>query len=86
MKRFMEGAAIGANDPEPDEVAQAALHALSDPNPRLRYLVVPNQQQAGLTMRKLMTLAAQLNQGHQYSYSRDSLVAMLDQALARTPR
>ena len=32
MKRFMEGAAIGANDPEPDEVAQAALHALSDPN------------------------------------------------------
>ena len=83
MKRFMEGAAIGANDPEPDEVAEAALHALSDPNPRLRYLVVPNQQQAGLTIRKLMSLAAQLNQGHQYSYSRDSLVAMLDQALAR---
>lgn len=84
MKQFMEGVAIGANDPEPDEVAQAALHAIADPNPRLRYMVVPNQQQAGLTIRKLMSLTAQLNQGHQYSYSRDSLVAMLDQALART--
>jgi len=83
MKRFMEGAAIGANDAEPDAVAEAALHALSDPNPRLRYLVVPNQRQAGAAIRRLMSLAAQVNQGHQYTYSRDSLIAMLDQALAR---
>lgn len=83
MKRFQDGAALGSNDPEPDDVAEATLHALSDPNPKLRYLVVPNQRQADLTIRKVLTVAAQLNQGHRYSYSRDSLVAMLDQALAR---
>jgi NAD(P)-dependent dehydrogenase (short-subunit alcohol dehydrogenase family) len=72
-----------SNDPEPDDVAQAALAALGDANPKLRYLVVPNQREAEITLRKLFLTVAQLNDGHRFSYSRDSLVAMLDQALAR---
>jgi NAD(P)-dependent dehydrogenase (short-subunit alcohol dehydrogenase family) len=80
MRGFLSRTQDG--DPPPDDVARAAIHALSDPNPRLRYLVVPNQRQAEITIRKLLNTAAQLNHGHRYSFSRDSLVAMLDQALA----
>jgi NAD(P)-dependent dehydrogenase (short-subunit alcohol dehydrogenase family) len=72
-----------SNDPAPDDVAEAALAALGDPNPKLRYLIVPNQREAEVTIRKVLLTAAQLNQGQRFSYSRDSLVAMLDQALRR---
>jgi len=84
MRRIADFAKSFARDPEPDDVAEAAYAALSDPNPKLRYLVVPNQGQADLTLRKLFQTVAQLNQGQKYSVSRDSLVAMLDRALAAT--
>jgi NAD(P)-dependent dehydrogenase (short-subunit alcohol dehydrogenase family) len=71
-------------NPEPDDVAEAVVHALFDPSPKVRYLVVPNQRQAGSTLRKQIQELVQLNQGHRFSYSRDSLVAMLDSALARS--
>jgi hypothetical protein len=70
-------------DPEPDDVAAAAYAALTDANPKLRYLVVPNQGQARVAIGSLLRRVAQLNQGQPYSLSRDSLVAMLDQALAQ---
>ena len=73
-----------SKDPEPDDVAQAALAALFDPTPKVRYMVVPNQQQANATIRKQMRQLVQLNQAHKYTLSRDSLVAMLDRALADT--
>ena len=82
MRRIVDFANGVARDPAPDDVAEAAFAALSDPDPKLRYLVVPNQGQAGLTFRSLFQRVVQLNQGQKYSYSRDSLVAMLDQALS----
>jgi hypothetical protein len=45
--------------------------------------VVPTQAQATSTLRKQMLQLVQLNQDHKYTLSRDSLVALLDQALAR---
>jgi len=63
---------------EPDEVADAAMHALFDPKPKLRYLVVPNQQEAGWTIGKQMQELVQMNTDHAWSYSRDELVEMLD--------
>jgi NAD(P)-dependent dehydrogenase (short-subunit alcohol dehydrogenase family) len=77
--------AMGAYDnyPEPDDVAKAAQHALFDPNPRMRYMVVPAERQAAVTIRKQIEELVQLNQGHQFSYDRNTLVAMLDSALAR---
>jgi hypothetical protein len=63
---------------EPDEVADAAMHALFDPNPKLRYLVVPNQKEAGWTIGKQMQELVQMNDDHAWSYSRDQLVEMLD--------
>jgi short-subunit dehydrogenase len=80
ITRFAESK---SQDPASDDVAAAALRALSDPNPLPRYLIVPNPREAEVTIRKVLQVAAQLNQGYQASYSRDSLVAMLDQALAR---
>jgi NAD(P)-dependent dehydrogenase (short-subunit alcohol dehydrogenase family) len=70
---------------DPIEVAQAAQHALFDPNPKRRYLVVPNQEEAGWTINKQIEELAQLNQGHKYSYTRDQLVEMLDAALLANP-
>ena len=67
---------------EPDEVSAAALDIFSSDNPKRRYMVVPNQREAEITIRKAIEELVQLNEGHQYSYDRDSLVAMLDEALA----
>jgi NAD(P)-dependent dehydrogenase (short-subunit alcohol dehydrogenase family) len=70
-------------NPPPDDVADAALDALTNANPKMRYLVVPNQQQAALTIRKMMETVVQLNEGQKFSYDRDALVKMLDEALTR---
>lgn len=67
---------------EPDAVSDAAMHALFADAPRRRYMVVPDQAQAGITIRKAIEELVQLNEGHEYSYDRDQLVEMLDQALA----
>ncbi len=72
-----------SNLPEPDEVANAVLDFMSTDTPQRRYLVVPNQREAEVTIRKAIEEVVQLN-GHQpFSYSRDDLVRMLDEALAR---
>lgn len=78
-------AAMGNYDdyPEPDDVAAAALHALSDPAPRMRYMVVATQRQAEVTIRKAIEEIVQLNQSHNFSYDREALIRMLDEALAR---
>lgn len=69
--------------PEPDAVADAVLHALFDDQPRHRYMVVPVQSEAEMTIRKAIQELVQLNQGHAHSYERDALVEMLDAELAR---
>lgn len=70
----------------PDEVAAAVELALFEPNPKHRYMVVPSQFEAEITIRKAIEELAQLNERHLYSYDRDALVKMLDEALAKTQR
>jgi NAD(P)-dependent dehydrogenase (short-subunit alcohol dehydrogenase family) len=67
---------------EPDEVADAVEKALFEPNPKRRYLVVPNQDEAEITIRKQIEQLVQLNEGQPYTYDRDTLIKMLDEALA----
>ncbi len=83
MQRMV--AAMGNYDsyPEPDDVAQAALHALFDPAPKMRYMVVPAARQADVTINKAIEELVQLNQAHKFSYDREALVRKLDSALAR---
>ncbi len=67
---------------KPDAVADAALHALFDDDPRRRYLVVPDQATAERTIRDHLEKLVQLNAEHDFSFDRDALVEMLDEALA----
>ena len=66
---------------EPDDVAMAALDFLTSDTPKRRYMVVPNQVEAAITIRQALREMVELNQGHRFSYSRDDLVRMLDEAL-----
>lgn len=66
---------------EPDEVAAAVEEALFDPNPKRRYMVVPNQLEAEVTIKKQIDQLVQLNEGQPYTYDRDALIKMLDERL-----
>lgn len=67
---------------EPDDVSAAVLHAMFDNDPKHRYMVVPYARQAEITIRKAIEELVQLNEQHEYTYDRDSLIAMVDEALA----
>jgi len=67
---------------EPDEVAEAAVHALFADKPLRRYMVVPDEDEANWTLSKHIEKLVQLNEWQAYSYSREELVAMLDKAMA----
>ena len=82
LQQFMDRPADRSRYKEPDEVSAAVLHALFDENPKIRYMVVPNQTEAEITIRKAIEELVQLNERHSYSYDRDALIAMLDEALA----
>jgi len=67
---------------KPDEVAAAVELALFEATPKRRYMVVPEQREAEITIRKQIEQLVQLNEGQPYTYDRDALVRMLDEALA----
>ena len=69
--------------PEPVDVAEAVMHAMFDENPKRRYLVVPSQVQAQGAIRRAIEKVVELNEGHQFSFDRETLITMLDAALAR---
>jgi NAD(P)-dependent dehydrogenase (short-subunit alcohol dehydrogenase family) len=66
---------------EPDEVAEAFYHFLTDPEPKQRYMVVPNRREAEQTLRSTIKRVVQLNQTQAYSYDREGLIELLDEAL-----
>jgi len=68
--------------PEPDDVALAALDFMTSDAPQRRYLVVPNQREAEVTIRKAIEELVQLNGDHLFSYDREALIRMLDEALS----
>lgn len=68
---------------DPNEVAEAVMQALFDKNPKPRYLVVPNQQQAEWTISRAMERLVEQNHQQKYSYDRAALIEMLDKAMAR---
>ena len=83
MQRMVTAMAGYETAAEPDLVAEAAAHALFDPEPKMRYMVVPVARQAEVTIRKAIEEVVQLNQRHAFTYDRDALVRMLDSALVR---
>ena len=71
-----------AQSGDPSEVSEAVMHALFDANPKPRYLVVPNQEQAQWTINRAMERLVELNARQKYSYDRGALIEMLDKAMA----
>ena len=67
---------------EPDEVAAAVEMALSEPKSKRRYMVVPDQEQAEVTIKAQIEQLVQINEGQRYTYDRKTLIKMLDAALA----
>ena len=55
---------------------------MSSDTPKRRYMVVPTQDEAEITIRQIMTEMVQLNEDHEFSFSRDELIRMLDELLA----
>lgn len=82
MKAAMAEPADRSNYPEPTAVADAVTHALFDANPKPRYMVVPNEMQAKVTIQAALRRAVELNRDQPYSYDRAELIRMLDEALA----
>ena len=74
-----------ANSGDPNEVAETVMHALFDANPKPRYLVVPNQEQAQWTINRAMERLVELNARQKFSYDRGALIEMLDKAMAEQP-
>lgn len=68
---------------DPMEVAHAVMRALSDEEPKPRYLVVPTQEQAYWTINRAIERMVEQNHDHKYSYDRETLIEMLDAALAK---
>ena len=67
---------------EPDEVSEAIMSALFDETPKPNYLVVPDEEEAGWTIRKILEEMAELNADQEYTYSDDELIQMLKEATA----
>lgn len=80
-KSLVDFAASNEGMKDPVEVAQAVLHLMSSDAPKRRYMVTPNAEQAAITIRVALQRILQLNEGQPYSYSRDELVALLDELL-----
>ena len=66
----------------PHEVAEAAYQFFTSDTPLRRYMIVPNEEEARITIGQIMREMVQLNEGQAYSYTRDELVEMLDATLA----
>lgn len=80
-KSLLDFAASNKAMKDPLEVAQAVLDLMSSDAPKRRYMVTPDAEQAAMTIRAAMQRLLQLNEGQPYSYSRDELVALLDELL-----
>jgi len=66
---------------EPIDVAEAVHHALTDPAPKSRYLVTATSRGMERVAQKSFEELVLLNQGHEFTIPRDSLVTLLDAAL-----
>ena len=71
-----------STEESPKAVADAIQHALFDSDPKEHYLVVPEQFQAMITIGKAMEELLHLNHDQEYSYTREELIAMMDEEWA----
>jgi NAD(P)-dependent dehydrogenase (short-subunit alcohol dehydrogenase family) len=66
----------------PDAVVAAVQHALFNPKPRRRYLVLPNRGEAEWVIGSAIKRLAELNTDQEYAYSADELAVMIRKAMS----
>lgn len=69
---------------DPGEVAAVVDKALFEPNPKRRYLVAPDAQQASVAIQSQIEHLVEINNNQPYAYDRDALVKLLDVALEQS--
>lgn len=67
----------------PEEIAAAVIDILESESPKVRYMIVGTRESAEQTVHKAMEEMVQLNEKQAHTLSRDELVAMLDELLAK---
>ena len=67
---------------EPEDVTAAIRHAMFDRSPKRRYMVVPDKGEAEWTIRATLKRVAQRNERQPHAFTRDELIAMLDEEIA----
>lgn len=82
IKSMMDRAVDRSQHKDPDEVSAAVMHALFADDPKRRYMVVPNEFEAKITITQAMREMVQLNEGQPYAYDREALIAIMDEVLA----
>mgnify|MGYP000344975268 CR=1 FL=1 len=82
LEAFMKWPADRSIYKEPDDVAGAALHAMFSDEPKRRYLTVPNEDEARWAIGSMIRELVELNDWQAYSFTREELIAMLDEAMA----
>jgi len=88
MQRYLDECKAILDDPQssegpaPEPVADAIQHALFAEHPKEHYLVVPEQFQAMITISKALEEVLFLNHDHEYSYTREQLIALMDEQQA----
>ncbi len=82
IKSMMDRPEDRSQHKEPDEVSAAVMHALFADDPKRRYMVVPNEFEARITITQVMREMVQLNEGQPYTYDRERLIAIMDEVLA----
>lgn len=82
IKSMMDRAVDRSQQKDPDEVSAAVMHALFADDPKRRYMVVPNEFEAKITITQAMREMVQLNEGQPYAYDREALIAIMDEVLA----
>lgn len=65
----------------PKAVSNAVVHALFSDKPKARYMVVPVEREARMTIEGAIKKVVQLNLGHEFSYDDATLIAMLKKQL-----
>ncbi len=65
----------------PEHIVAKVQHALFDPLPQRRYMVVGDAARAENTLRAMLQRMLELNQNQPYTYSRDALIKLLDEEL-----
>ena len=69
--------------PDPDPVGKAALHAMQSIAPKTRYLVTGIEAQADRVVRRQLSKMLELNAGQPHEFNRAQLIEILDEEIAK---